>query len=262
MIPVDELKKINIPVVPMGVGTTRHEGEDDDFTADSVKLLAQIHSQCHESSARDPRTYEVLRKAGCSNVRMTGCPTLYRSLKPRWTLNRKDSREVVVTVRKRQDSNIKLILQELAKNRYEPVIAAQKKQDLYTARKRFPWLKPGPRSLYEFNIEPYQALVDNAYGSIGWRLHGNMFHLAHGNPAVFFANCSRVKSFCEAFDLPYVYAEDGTRLSRSVLVESVEHLLAADIYEKFPGNYARYYAEMAKFLDNNGIAHKLEAKDS
>ena len=150
MITVDELKKIKVPFVPFGVGATLHRGESDRFDAASVELLQQIHSQCVEGSVRDPQTFEMLTKAGISNVRMTGCPTLYRTLSPQWQLQQRSSRDIVVTVRKGQDVNIKIILEELGRLDRRPIIAAQKARDLYCARRRFPFLKAGPESLYEF----------------------------------------------------------------------------------------------------------------
>jgi hypothetical protein len=119
-------------------------------------------------------------------------------------------------------------------------------------------LQSPPQALYKFELAPYLELVDRACGAIGWRLHGNMLHLAHGNPTVFFANCSRVLSFSEAFALPCIYAEDGEKIAPKVLADSVEHLLAADIYSAFPSRYAEYYLEMSKFLDCNGITHNLK----
>ena len=260
LISVDELKQIKIPFVPLGVGTTQHRSEVDSFRFDeeTVALLRQIHDMCEASSARDPRTYETLQKAGISNVVMTGCPTLYRSLKPHWTLNQKQTDKIVVTARKGQDRNLQIIMKELVRRGKQPVIAAQKKNDLYCAKRRFPLYRPGPESLYKFDIKPYQSLVEKAYGAIGWRLHGNMFHLAHGNPTMFFANCSRCLSFSEAFGLPCIYAEDGEMVPESDLIKSVDHLLAADTYELFPERYAKYYQEMARFLDRNSIRHHLQ----
>jgi len=84
-----------------------------------------------------------------------------------------------------------------------------------------------------------------------------MFHLAHGNPAVFFANCSRVRPFTEAFEIPCIYAEDRARITKKDLIKSVDHLLAADTFSKLPTQYAKYYQEMAKYLEANGIQHKL-----
>lgn len=257
MISLDELKQIKVPFIPLGVGATLHRHQSDEFDSNSKALLQQIHGQCNEGSVRDPLTFDMLKKAGVSNVRMTGCPTLYRSLKPTWEIRKKSSADVVVTVRKGQDINVKIILDELQSLDKNPIIAAQKKNDLYCARRRFPFFKASPSSLYEFNIDPYQKLVDEAYGAIGWRLHGNMFHLAHGNPTVFFANCSRVRSFSEAFSLPCIYAEDGEKIAKQDLVRSVEHLLAADTFTAFPARYAEFYQEMVGFLERNSLSHNL-----
>ncbi|NIB42855.1 polysaccharide pyruvyl transferase family protein [Pseudomaricurvus alkylphenolicus] len=259
MISVEELRQIKIPFVPLGVGTTQHRHEVDTFAFDeeTVLLLQEIHNKCEFSSARDPRTYDTLKKAGIENVRMTGCPTLYRSLKPEWALNKKNAKEVVITARKGHDRNINIIVDELIKRGMKPVLAAQKIKDLYCARRRLPLFQRKMDTLYEFDIKPYQALVDNAYGAIGWRLHGNMFHLAHGNPTMFFANCSRCLSFSEAFELPCIYAEDKEVIAKADLIESVERFLAADYFDKFIPRYAANYQEMASFLDANGLRHNL-----
>ncbi|MBN1142246.1 MAG: polysaccharide pyruvyl transferase family protein [Deltaproteobacteria bacterium] len=257
MISTDDLKKIKVPFIPFGVGATLHRGEIGEFDKESVSLLQQIHGQCVEASVRDPRTFEMVKKAGIDNVRMTGCPTLYRSLKRNWELQRVESNDVVVTTRKGQDTNFKIIMNELRKRKKNPIIAAQKKTDLFCGRRRFPFFTAGPEVLYDFKIEPYQKLVQNTYGAIGWRLHGNMLHLAHGKPTVFFANCSRILSFCEAFSLPCIYAEDGESIAKSDLIQAVGHLMAADIFSAFPARYSEFFLEMVKFFERNGIAHNL-----
>lgn len=259
MISVEELKQIKIPFIPLGVGTTQHRDEVKSFKFDeeTVLLLQEIHSKCEVSSARDPRTYETLKKAGIENVQMTGCPTLYRSLNPNWVLNKKDADEVVITARKGHDHNINIIVDELIKRGKRPILAAQKVKDLYCARRRFPRFRKKMQTLYEFDIKPYQDLVDKAYGAIGWRLHGNMFHLAHGNPTMFFANCSRCLSFSEAFELPCIYAEDKEQISKSDLVGAVDSFLNADYFSKFEKRYTQNYQEMASFLEANGLKHNL-----
>jgi polysaccharide pyruvyl transferase WcaK-like protein len=259
MLSVEDLRKIKIPFIPLGVGTTQHRNERDSFsyTAETLAILNEVHSKCNESSARDPITYEAIKKAGISNVRMTGCPTLYRSLKQEWHLNIKETDDVVLTVRKGHDVNVKVVMDELISRGKKPIIAAQKKNDLYCARKRFPSFKKKTEALYVFDVQPYQALVDNTYGAIGWRLHGNMLHLAHGNPTMFFANCSRCQSFSEAFGLPCIYAEDKEKIKKKDLVSAVELFLNPSYFADFKVMYTKYYKEMAKFLDMNNLKHNL-----
>lgn len=257
MITADDLKKIKVPIVPLGVGTTVHRGKTVNFDKQSQYLLELIHSSCNEASVRDPVTYELMRKSGINNVRMTGCPTLYSSLKAQWQLNTKQSKHVVVTVRKGQNRHVKHLISELSGHSMALTIAAQKKQDLYCARGKFPFISKKTDYLYEFNLHPYQDMVTNSYGAIGWRLHGNMLHLAAGNPVRFFANCSRVKSFCEAFNLPYIYAEDGESIAKQDLANAVDMFLHDHDYSRFAERYAFYFKEMKDFLAINNIASNL-----
>ncbi|MGH1372420.1 MAG: polysaccharide pyruvyl transferase family protein [Cellvibrionaceae bacterium] len=259
MITIDELDQITIPFVPLGVGTTQHKYNIDTFCFDeeTVALLKKIHEKCEFSSARDPRTFEVLKAAGIENVRMTGCPTLYRSLKPVWNLNKKNSKQVVITARKGHDRNISIIVDELIRRGMKPVLAAQKIKDLYCSRRKLPFFQKKMEELYEFDIKPYQKLVDESYGAIGWRLHGNMFHLAHGNPTMFFANCTRCWSFSQGFELPCIYAEDKEIIPKEELIESVDRFLRADYFDDFSIQYKKNYQSMKSFLEENGIEHNL-----
>jgi hypothetical protein len=95
MFTADQLRRISVPIIPLGVGTTRHGQEDSGFEPGSIEQLRLIHESCAVGSARDPRTVEELRAAGITNVRMTGCPTMFRALTPEWRLRQKDSKRVV-----------------------------------------------------------------------------------------------------------------------------------------------------------------------
>lgn len=258
MITLDELKKIRVPIIPFGVGTTRHRDEDNGFDVESLEMLRRIHGSCEKASVRDLRTLEALSEAGIKNVSMTGCPTLFRSLQPAWVLNStKPSRELVVTVRKGQKQNVWLLLKHLRARQWDTLVAAQQDPDMYFSR-GFPLLRPGARTLYEYSIQPYLDCVKRCFGAIGWRLHGNMLHLAHGNPAIFFANCSRTESFCQSFALPCVTAEDRESIPKETIVEAIERLEEPSTFSKFPERYGYYRREMADFLDGNGLAHRLK----
>lgn len=257
MITHEDLKKIKVPFIPLGVGTTIHRHQEARFDKESKYLLELIHDRCEEASVRDPATYDMVIDAGIKNVRMTGCPTLYRSLQSNWQLNQKLTDNVVLTVRKGQDKNINIILKELLHNHKSVTIAAQKKQDLYCARRRFPYITQPPKALYKFNLNDYEKLVNESYGAIGWRLHGNMLHLAAGNPVAFFANCSRVRSFCETFSLPYIYAEDGENIKKIDLIDAVNRFLNETNYDAFKIKFSLYYKEMIDFLERNNVKHLM-----
>ena len=254
---LDQLKKIRVPIIPLGIGTTRHGNEDNGFTPETLAQLKLIHESCQVASARDWRTVEALEQAGIRNATMTGCPTLYRSLAPVWKLNKPASRgQLVVTVRKGARGNVRRLLKLMAKQGLSAVVAAQQEPDNFL-RPWLPLIRPLAPTLYEYKMQSYRGLVDESLGAIGWRLHGNMLHLAHGNPAIFFANCSRAKSFCESFALPCVDSPDHTRLSNSVIAEALERFFDPATFVDFPRKYAHYRKRMGEFLTANGLEHHL-----
>ncbi|MCA9099810.1 MAG: polysaccharide pyruvyl transferase family protein [Pirellulales bacterium] len=256
-----QLRQIRVPIIPLGVGTTRHAGDDNGFDAETLAQLRMIHASCALASARDVRTAEALDEAGIRNVAMTGCPTLYRSLQPRWQLRTNDkSRRVAVTVRHGHKRNAQLLIDELLRRGFEPTVAAQQEKDLFMQRS-FSLFRPSIPTLYEYDVEPYLDLVEEGRGAIGWRLHGDMLHLAHGRPAGFFANCSRSSSFCDSFGLPAVAAEDHQRLQPRAIVEAVDRWLDPATYAELPARYASGRSEMRLMLAANGLEHNL-ATDS
>lgn len=254
---LDDLNAIKAPVIPLGVGTTRHSDADNDFEPETLAQIRRIHESCAVGSARDWRTAEVLNAAGIKNVSMTGCPTLYRSLEPAWNLRSKPgARKVVVTVRKGAARNVRKLLHVLTRGGLEPVIAAQQDPDNFLARP-IPLIRKAWPTLYQFDMKPYADLVDEAAGAIGWRLHGNMIHLAHGNPAVLFSNCSRGESFCQTFGLPRVPSPDHVDLPDGLIEEMVQRLLDPATFAALPRRYAEHRQTMARFIEANGLRHNL-----
>ena len=256
-----DLQRIRVPIIPFGVGTTRHAGEGNGFEPDTLAQIRWIHEQCPIASARDWRTVEALQEAGIRNISMTGCPTLYRSLSPVWRLRTPQRPgRVVVTVRKGQRSNVRMLLRLLAGAGLGTIVAGQQPSDKFI--RPWPLLPPLAPLLHAYDVSPYLSLVETSVGAIGWRLHGNMLHLAHGNPAVFLANCSRAESFCRSFGLPCVVCPDHTRLSEAQLAEAIERLFDPRTFASFAGNYAHYRGQMADFLEANGLEHRLHGAPS
>jgi polysaccharide pyruvyl transferase WcaK-like protein len=262
MLGLDDLRGMNVPIIPFGIGTTRHSDDDNDFEPETLAQIRHIHDRCVVASARDVRTADVLEAAGVSNVRITGCPTLFGSLAPQWRLRRKPgAKKVVVTVRKGAARNVRKLLDELTRRGYQPVIAAQQDGDNLFSR-GVPLLRRSWTTLYEYDMRPYAQLVDEAVGAIGWRLHGNMIHLARGNPAILFSNCSRGASFCETFGLPVVPSPDHADLSDATIHRMIDALLNPATFDNLPPTYARYRREMARFLEANGLEHDLTCAEA
>ncbi len=254
---IDDLRKIRVPVIPFGVGTSRRFDEDDGFATETLEQLCWIHGSCTVGSARDPRTAQALTAAGIQNVAMTGCPTLFRSLEACWGLVQKpQASRVVVTTRNGHSQSARSLLRHLRALGLDPVIAAQKPHDRIR-RSANPFSGPAAPTLFRHDIEPYLKLVKETLGAVGWRLHGNMLHLAHGNPAIFFANNSRAQSFCEAFGLPCISAADGEKIEPERIAEHASLLQDPLTFRKVPERYQAARGAMVRFLDANGLEHRL-----
>ncbi len=257
MFTAEQLRQVRVPIIPMGMGTTRHEGEDNGFDEDTLRQLRIIHASCQLGGVRDPRTAEALDQAGIRNLAMTGCPTMFRSLSPVWPKRPvSTAKQVVVTVRKGQRDNVNRLIKLLRDRGLSPIVAAQQSKDLFLKRWIPFWQQPVP-TLYEYSLTPYQQLIENSIGAIGWRLHGNMLHLAHGNPAILVSNCSRGDSFCEAFRLPRRRCEDHRRLDTPALNELIDLLLTPDTFAHLPARYMEHRASLVAFLDANQLSHRL-----
>ena len=140
------------------------------------------------------------------------------------------------------------------------MIAAQQDGDNFLA-KPIPLVRKGWPTVYEYDLRPYLELVDQAVGAIGWRLHGNMIHLAHGNPAILFANCSPGQSFCDTFGLPRVPSPDHVELPDATIAQMVDALLDPATFAGLPKTYAEHRQSMARFLEANGLEHHLAGAD-
>lgn len=254
---LDDLRRIRVPIIPLGIGTTRHPGDDNGFEPETLAQLRVIHASCALASARDPRTAEALADAGIRNVAVTGCPTLFRTLKPTWELRRQtNTRQVVLTVRKGQKQNVRALLRLVRRRGLEPCVAAQQDADQFPAR---PWFfQNAAPTLFRFEMEPYLRLIDQSCGAVGWRLHGAMLHLAHGNPALLLSNCSRGASFCELFGLPTVLSPDHVRLDDTVLSELLDRFFDDATFAPLARRYPPVRAEMIRFLEANGLEHNME----
>ena len=253
----DDLRRIRVPIIPLGMGTTRHPGEDNGFGPDTCAQLRLIHASCAVGSARDPRTALALAQAGIRNVSVTGCPTLFHSLQPTWELRRPmHTRRIVLTVRKGQKRNVHALLRLVRRRGLVPVVAAQQADDRLLCR-GIPFVRSVVPTLFRFATAPYRQLVEQSCGAIGWRLHGNMIHLAHGNPAMLFSNCSRGASFCELFGLPTMASPDHQRLSDAALSEMLDRFFDDATFAPLARRFPVVRAEMVRFLNANGLEHNL-----
>jgi hypothetical protein len=79
---VDELDKIRVPIIAMGIGWKSAEGDWNathsyKLSDESIELLRRIDNSGYLSSVRDYSTLNTLFGKGFNKYMMTGCPALY-----------------------------------------------------------------------------------------------------------------------------------------------------------------------------------------
>ena len=79
---VDELDKIRVPIIAMGIGWKAAEGDWNSthsykLSDESIELLRRIENSGYISSVRDYSTLNTLFVKGFIRYMMTGCPALY-----------------------------------------------------------------------------------------------------------------------------------------------------------------------------------------
>lgn len=282
------LEKLKIPVLAFGIGAQAPSKGPLVLSDQTKRVMNLIADRCTTLGVRGDYTADVLWSLGIKNVRVIGCPTLFRNNRPdlRIELPALDSlRHVCFTLRREvshayspdidvyQNVQRNAIL-DLAR-RFSIEVSAQgeieeKKIVFGTSEQRAAalaaleaegWLKgeADPMAeLYRYNlfysdvVADYEEMVRRKDLVLGYRLHGNLMALASGVPSVYFTYDSRTAEFVDTFRIPSfdVYAGKPFRL---------EDYWDQGLFEKFNRAYHHRYHEMRTFLDENGIHHKMIA---
>ncbi|MEO8636808.1 MAG: polysaccharide pyruvyl transferase family protein [Gemmatimonadales bacterium] len=77
-----DLQRLRVPIIPLGVGWKGFPGDWDTvrhyrFTPESLAVLRRISAETPYLGCRDHLSREVLRRNGISNALVTGCPAWY-----------------------------------------------------------------------------------------------------------------------------------------------------------------------------------------
>jgi Polysaccharide pyruvyl transferase len=103
-------------------------------------------------------------------------------------------------------------------------------------------------SFFSYDIGEYLQTYRKQGMVVGCRLHSNLVSLANGTPTVFLTYDQRTQELAELLELPH----------RGLMDFGPDFDLFGQDWRPFEKNYAFYYAEMRRFLDANGLPHRLE----
>ena len=281
------LARLKIPVIAFGIGAQAPSKGPLVLSQATRRVLALIAERSVSLGVRGSYTADVLWGLGIRNTRIIACPTIFRNNDPglRIDLPPLDTvRDIAYTLRREvdvtyaQDLRRYLDLQretilDLAERFNVDILAqgeveeksilwgnpSRKAAALQTLRNRG-WLRGHEdplEKLYEANLFYSDSVADferklcQKHLVLGYRLHGNLLGLANRVPSVYFTYDSRTAEFAETLQIPSFDVFSGKTFC-------LEDHWDQSLFERFNRAYYQTYRAMRLFLDENGVAHKMQ----
>jgi hypothetical protein len=280
------LQKLRIPVIAFGVGAQAPSHGPLKLSDQSKKIWRAIADRCETLGVRGEYTADVLWNIGVKNVRVIGCPTLFRSRNPdlRITLPPLETiKRVGYTLRREVDKDYapditrylkvqRETLLELAATHDVTVMAQgeieekkmvmgtpEQREEAVTHLTKLGWFTGADDPLlalyrkalfYSDVVAEYDAVARKQQLVLGYRLHGNLISLANGVPSIYFTYDSRTAEFVQTFNIPAYNVFSDKKFE-------LEAYWNQALFERFNRAYYRGYREMRAFLEENGIAHRM-----
>lgn len=278
-------KRLKGPIIPIGLGAQAARYGKLDLPADSIAFWREVAGKCVSVGVRGAYTAEVLASIGVHNVRVIGCPSFYRSLRPALTLRRADP----VTARIGLTLN-KYLAGPYASSRLKTIrlqralvanAARRPGSHVFSQGEReeslLPLVSPPERaSLLARILDSFQLREDAAAAAllsqhmsahldvddwaadlsarcdfmVGFRVHGTVMALQQGIPAIYVTYDTRIRELAALYRVPSLDIEQFLPMDLPRIIE------AAD-FTKFEQAYRENYAEYRLFLEENGLQHRL-----
>ncbi|WP_404426544.1 polysaccharide pyruvyl transferase family protein [Thalassospira australica] len=286
---IEVLKRLRLPVLGFGLGAQAPVKGKINLSEQTKTVLHMMANSTTSIGVRGAYTAQVLWDIGIRNVRIVGCPTAFRSNNPNMRINLPELdtvKNVGITLRREVSSsyaqNIERYLtfhRDLVKDlahRFDNVtLMAQgepeeKKLVFGTDEQKeqaIAQLRGNPnvgkwymddemerlyrsKMFYSDVVADYENLVRQKDCVLGYRLHGNLMALSNGVPSIYFTYDSRTVEFAETYQIP---SYDVFSKKEFVL----EDYWNQDLFDKFNRAWFQTYREMATFLTENNIDHKM-----
>ncbi len=279
------IESIDAPVACVGLGAQSPVLDpkfldDNDRARRFVSVLSE---RSRSISARGAFTAAVLERLGARSIRITGCPSLFYYGLPRPVAADERLlsfyRRIGVSIHSGLERNIfcrdplraralhAAVLSDVARNANGPRIFEQGnmleyliarhdgpyQEKLTSARKFLDLLNMGdltPDQLVSYfvsieSVEEWLGKARDLDALIGFRFHGNMVGLAQGVPCFYYCYDSRLKEFCELYQLPHRDIEQE--------YEDPVHIMAEHDWSRVNAAVGSCHAEMRAFFEENAI---------
>ncbi|MFB9172906.1 polysaccharide pyruvyl transferase family protein [Roseibium salinum] len=279
------LKKLKGPIVPVGVGAQAAKYKKLEMPKGSVEAWKIIADKCETIGVRGVYSAEVFNDIGIKNIRIIGCPSFYRGLRPSIEIKPLDPANARVGLTLNRYLSADYASNATKTNRMQraliQAVARREKNRLYSQGEREETLAiyetgeekqkhiqgilskydlMGDKDVEALMSDRMQAFFDvdewaadakkNVDVLVGFRLHGNVIGLHQGIPAVFFTYDSRIRELSTLFAIPSVEVEDYMPIDLEKIFENADFTKVQHVYRL---NYAEYH----QFLTENGLNHVL-----
>ena len=279
------LERLKIPVVAFGIGVQIKTDDDLALNPETTRLLQQIAAKSTTVAVRGELSVKVLNSIGIKNVRVIGCPTVFRHRHDKLSIVKpafEDLKRVGFTLRRNTPNStvFQRYLLHYLHGRFDlSIICAgelEEKTIYYASKGKIAdadariaqcaatlvekgWLYDKADPLLDVykkdlffaeTVAEYDREVDSLDAVLGYRLHGNLLSLANETPALYLTYDTRTREFVDTFKIPHFDVLKGEKFNFQAFYEAAE-------FAPFEKAYRRQFGELRKFLDENNMPHTL-----
>jgi hypothetical protein len=281
------IERLKIPVIAFGIGVQIKTENDLALNAETARLLQQIAAKSKTMAVRGELSVRVLNAIGIRNVRVIGCPTVFRHGQPAISISKprfEDLQRIGFTLRRNTPNTTvfqRYLLHYLHQRFRLSIICAgeiEEKAIFYASQQRLDnadlrvaeaarsltekgWFYDAADPLLDVyrkdlfwaeSVAEYDTRVSSLDAVLGYRLHGNLLSLANGTPALYLTYDTRTREFVETFKIPHFDVLKGEKFQFQSFYEEAD-------FVPFERAYRRQFGELRRFLEENGMPHRLGA---
>jgi hypothetical protein len=282
----DWIEALNMPVLCIGVGAQAESYRKIQLPEANRRVWKLISERTPEIGVRGAFSAETLHHNGIHNVKIVGCPSMFRGIDREMKLRHpaEGPKRVTFSLRREVDSMYsadpaefvatqKRIIGKLAQV-YDIYLSChgepEEKAFFYKAPKHLEmaaakltaagWFDENTgamlRRLYESRLYyvaapgDYDFYIREFDAAIGYRVHAVLPALSQGVPGALFAYDSRSQELAETFDLPIFSPLEFEKLT-------LADALAPSRFDRFQRLFSERYDRMKAFIEGNGVSTRM-----
>jgi hypothetical protein len=278
--------RITLPIICFGCGIQVPDGSPLSLTAAQIRVLHMLADKAVWIGVRGTRSAEQLADFGVKNIKVIGCPTLFRHRDPGLAIKGFDyaaTRKVAFNVRREVNSDYaadpdryllrhRAIMDHFIRAKEvtvmthgeveEKIFAFRAEAHIAEAKQTLlsqgwfqgegdPLLKLyRERIFYSDYVKDYDSFARTQDLVTGYRLHGNLISLANAVPSFYMVYDDRTEEICETFSIPSFDARQDAPFSQDLL-------RAPGLFDRFNAAVPGNYRVMTRFLEECGVPHRM-----